>query len=165
MKIVAGLGNPGEQFQNSKHNTGFIILDTFAAKNNLTWHSDSKSKSEIIKINDVLLVKPQTFMNNSGSSVSYLLNYFNTQPEQLLIIHDDVDLEFGKIKKQFDSGAAGHHGVLDIIEKLGTQRFWRYRVGVGRPNNNNYDVEDWVLTKFSKQELEFISSIEPSFDF
>ncbi len=165
MKIIAGLGNPGRQYELTKHNAGFIILDNFILQKSLVWEFNSKVNAAICKFENVLLVKPQTFMNNSGTCISNVLSYFNTQPNQLLVIHDDVDLEFEKVKKTRGSSSAGHHGVEDIIQKLGTNDFWRLRIGVGRPQANNFDVEEWVLSQFSAKELEFIQSIEVPLNF
>lgn len=156
MKIVFGLGNPGKEYERARHNVGFILLDKYAEDKGLKWLKEGKFKALTAKDGDMLLVKPQTFMNNSGDCVSLVVNYYKATPEDILVIHDDVDLEFGRTKKQLGGGSAGHHGVEDIYKKLGTDGIWRFRVGVGRPDNAGFDVTDWVLSPFSEEELSTI---------
>lgn len=153
MKLVVGLGNPGEKHSKQRHNVGFIVLDQFAKGNELSWESNSKLKSEIIKVKDTVFVKPQTFMNNSGDAVFLVSNFYKISPEDITVVHDDVDLPFGEIKKQFNVGPAGHHGVEDIILKLGTKEFNRIRVGIGRPGNTSIPVDEYVLMDFNSSEV------------
>ena len=159
MKLVAGLGNPGEEYFKNRHNTGFIIVDDFASKNGLSWENSSKFNAEIAISKNFILAKPQTFMNNSGESVSKILSFYKIDIGNLLIIHDDVDLQFGEIKKQLGSSSAGHKGVESVIEKLGSQDFWRIRIGIGRPEDKNIPTDDWVLQDFKEEELKKIKSI------
>jgi PTH1 family peptidyl-tRNA hydrolase len=159
MKLIFGLGNPGKEYENTRHNVGFILLDKYAADKGLKWLKQDKFKAETAREGDTLLVKPQTFMNNSGDCVSLATNFYKAKPEDVLVVHDEVDLEFGRTKKQLGGGSAGHHGVENIVEKLGTDAFWRFRVGIGRPGNTQFDVMDWVLSDFSDQELEIIKNI------
>lgn len=159
MKLVVGLGNPGKKYEKCRHNTGFILLDKFAKEKDLKWEKSSKFESEILEFRDFILAKPQTFMNNSGHAVSKLMNFYKLSPEDLIIIHDDVDLSFGTVKKHKGKNAAGHHGVEDIIEKLGTKDFWRIRVGIGKPEDKEVPVEVWVLQDFSEEEFEKISGL------
>lgn len=160
MKLIVGLGNPGDQYKNTRHNAGFIFLDSFAEKNGLTWSHEAKFKAETTKIGDFILAKPQTFMNLSGEAVSALVGYYNVELSDILIIHDDVDLPISETKMQFDRGAAGHHGVINIIEHLGTQKFLRLRLGVGRPPQDSHiEVEDYVLMPFAQKELEDIQDL------
>ena len=156
MKIVFGLGNPGKEYARSRHNTGFILLDNYASSKGLKWLKEDKFKAETAKDGDLLLVKPQTFMNNSGDCASLVVNFYKADPQDVLVIHDDVDLELGRTKKQLGGGSAGHHGVEDIYKKLGTDGIWRFRVGVGRPDNSRFDVLDWVLGSFSDEDLSTI---------
>jgi PTH1 family peptidyl-tRNA hydrolase len=158
MKIVVGLGNKGKKYEKTRHNVGFILLNMQST----SWRKEPKFDAEIYKKEDLLLVKPQTFMNESGKSVSKVLNFYKLEPKDLFVIHDDLDLPFGKVKKQFDAGPAGHRGVLSIIEELGTQKFWRIRVGVGRPDDNRIDPADFVLSDFSVVELQEIQAIDLS---
>ena len=159
MKIIFGLGNPGKEYASARHNVGFILLDKYAEDKGLKWLKEDKFKALTAKDGEILLVKPQTFMNNSGDCVSLVVNYYKADPADILVIHDDVDLEFGRTKKQFGGGSAGHHGIEDIHKKLGTDVFWRFRVGVGRPNNASFDVLDWVLSGFSEEELATIKKL------
>ncbi len=164
MKIFVGLGNPGKKYENTRHNAGFILIDAFCEENGGVFSFDRKFNAEIAKVivdeEEMLLVKPQTFMNNSGESVSKILNYFNASPEELLVIHDDVDLEFGQTKLQFDRGSAGHKGVQNVIDMLGTQEFWRFRVGVGKSSHPEIGTEKWTLMDFSEEELSQVKNIK-----
>lgn len=159
MKIIVGLGNPGNQYKKYRHNTGFILLDKLAEGRGLKWKKSSKFESEIAECGDFILVKPQTFMNNSGDAVSKIMNFYKISEEDLIVVHDDVDLEFGVVKKQKGKNAAGHHGVEDIIEKIGTKEFWRLRVGIGKPENKQVPVDVWVLQDFKDTELENIKNL------
>ena len=153
MKLIVGLGNPGEKYKKQRHNVGFMILDQFAKEENLSWEDNSKLKSKMVKLKDTFLMKPQTFMNNSGDAVSLVSHFYKISPEDITVIHDDVDLPFGEIKNQFNIGPAGHHGVEDIILKLGTKEFNRIRGGIGRPENADIPVDEYVLMDFSDDEI------------
>jgi peptidyl-tRNA hydrolase, PTH1 family len=161
MRLIVGLGNPGKNYEKNRHNTGFMMVDQLAEKNGLKWRTNGKCKALTAGSPDFLLVKPQTFMNLSGESVSCLLNYYKVKGEDLLVIHDDVDLALGKVKKQFGGGSAGHKGIENIILRLGTPEFWRIRVGVGRPEEKDFEIEDWVLSDFSPEEMGIVREIEP----
>lgn len=152
-KIVAGLGNPGNRFVNTKHNAGFLLVDEITDKEGIGWKEYRKFKALMAEYDDLKLVKPQTGMNRSGDAVSKVLSYYKHSPEDLVVIHDDVDFPTLSVKKQFGKKSAGHKGVEDIIEKLGTNEFWRVRVGVGRPKEELFDVEEYVLSRFSEDEL------------
>jgi len=160
MKLIVGLGNPKKEYEKSRHNTGFMLVDKYAKSLGLDWETNEKFQSEIIIQKDYVLAKPQTFMNESGTAVSKILNFFKIDLKELTVVHDDVDLPFGTVKKQFGAGPAGHHGVEDIIEKIGTKEFWRIRVGIGKPYNGNIPVDEWVLQSFSGEELENIKSLK-----
>jgi len=159
MKLVVGLGNPGLKYRKTRHNVGFILLDKYVKEHNLSWKKDKKAKAQVALYEDLIFVKPQTFMNSSGISVSYLMNYYNLNLQDLLVVHDDVDLDFLQIKLQKSIGPAGHRGVEDIIVSVKSKDFWRFRVGVGRPHSVQMSVEDFVLAPFSRQELEEIQNI------
>lgn len=160
MKLIVGLGNPGDKYRNNRHNVGHILLNGLAEKLGLTWEDNSKIKARVArKADELILVKTSEFMNISGGSVSLAVHFYKLPLSELYVIHDDVDLEFGDIKKQFSSGAAGHHGVESIIASLGTKDFWRIRVGVGRPVNAQ-PVEDFVLSNFSEEELNSLKKID-----
>ena len=158
MKIVVGLGNPGEKYEKHRHNVGFLVLDSLARAQGLDWKLEKKFNAYIAKHDNTLLVKPQTFMNNSGESVSAILNFYKVDAEDLTVVHDDLDLPLFEVKRQFGVGAAGHHGIESIIGRLSTKEFWRVRVGIGRPVNGQ-SPEDFVLSNFSGEELEEVSTL------
>ena len=159
MQIIVGLGNPGDKYIKTKHNTGFIILDSLSRQYNLEWHDETKFDSLLSKHEELILCKPQTFMNNSGDAVSRIMNFHKLNLENLIIVHDDVDLDFGVIKFGRKIGSAGHKGVESIIEKLGSNDFWRIRIGIGRPIDTRLDVENYVLSEFAPEEIEKINNI------
>jgi len=170
MKLIVGLGNPGPKYQNTRHNLGFMVLDKLAKKltpaGKTNWRFEQKSNSLILPVNsELVLAKPQTFMNASGFAVKNLItNYPITNYSSLWLVHDDVDLPLGKLKIRFGGGSAGHHGVESIIQQLGTDEFWRIRVGIGKPIQNSKfppnrrvqnskSVEEYVLEEFGENEL------------
>jgi len=159
MCLVVGLGNPGAKYKDTRHNVGFMVLDEFARANSLQWKSDSKFSCELTKHSNIFLMKPQTFMNDSGKSVAKFTNFHNIEPHNVLVVHDDIDLIFGQVKVAKGSGSAGHHGIDDIIEKLGTKDFYRMRIGVGRPKTATFEVRDWVLGKLSTSEIRLIKDL------
>ncbi len=154
-KLVVGLGNPGSEYQNTRHNIGFRIVDQLA-QNYRVALDRKKFQSHFAEFlsssgEKVVLVEPQTFMNLSGESVVSWVNFLKIPGENLLVIHDELDLSLGKFKAQWSAGPAGHNGVRSIIEKLGHQRFNRLRVGVGHPGNS-HRVKGHVLSPFHKEE-------------
>ena len=151
--MVIGLGNIGKEYERNRHNAGFIMVDKYAEELGLAWKNEKKFNANVARGSDVILVKPLTLMNRSGSAVSSAVSFYKVEPADVYVIHDDVDLEFGKVKVQRGGGSAGHHGIEDVIEKLGTQEFWRVRIGVGRPIDTRFEVTDWVLSDFSDEEL------------
>jgi len=164
MFLIIGLGNPGEKYEKTRHNVGFMILDTFAKDNNFpAFRFDKKSNSltsdSIMKNEKIILAKPQTFMNNSGQSVKTLYSKFKILNSNLIIVHDDIDLLLGKIKISVGSSSAGHKGIDSIINSLGTKDFTRIRIGIqperGKPN----DVENFVLKKFTKEESKILEEV------
>ena len=150
MKLIIGLGNPGDKFNNTRHNIGFESLDLFAQKNNIKFLK--KHKSFFYKSNGFILLKPQTFMNLSGDAVAEVVKFYKIKLEDILIVYDDVSLEFGKIRTKFSGSSGGQNGVKDIITKLGTDQFWRTKLGVGF--DKRYELSKWVLSKFKKDELD-----------
>jgi len=159
-KLIVGLGNPGKEHISNRHNIGFIILDNFI-KEFGNFESNPKFHCEIFKKGDILFLKPYTYMNLSGKSVSEICSFYKITPSEILVIQDELDLEFGKVKLSTGSGDAGHNGIKDIISKLGTKEFTRLRFGVGRPTGLQA-VEDYVLSDFSSSELEAISKFKLS---
>lgn len=165
MKIIIGLGNPGEKYKNHRHNFGFMAADFLAQKNNANFVLNKKLNSEVAEFfsggQKIILAKPQTFMNNSGQAVKALLNFYKAEPKNIIIIHDDTDLAFGQFKQTVGQGAAGHNGIASVIGQLKTTDFYRLRLGI-RPTNffsKNKKAGDLVLKKFSfleKNKLEKI---------
>jgi PTH1 family peptidyl-tRNA hydrolase len=159
--LVIGLGNPGKKYQTTRHNSGFIVLDEIAKHNDLVWKNQAKIKSSYCTLEDYIFLKPQTFMNKSGQAVGQSLSYFKMESSQICIIHDDADIDLLEHKVQFGRQAAGHHGIEDVIKHLGTNDFWRIRIGVGRPEERSFDIEDWVLSNYSHEELEHLKKLVP----
>lgn len=157
MIIIIGLGNPGEKYENTRHNAGFLFLDKLAEKNNFDeFRYSRKFNSDISEglINDqkIVLVKPQTFMNESGRAVEAIKDYYKVDsPSGIIVIHDEIDVPLGKIKIVKDRGSAGHKGVKSIIEKLGND-FIRFRIGIGAEDAKTKDTEKFVIEEFSKKE-------------
>jgi PTH1 family peptidyl-tRNA hydrolase len=167
MKLIIGLGNPGEKYKNNRHNSGFIIMDELKKDWDFPDFEFSKKFNAEISENNAqgektMLVKPQTFMNNSGEAVQKIMDFYKLSPEEITVIHDDLDIELGKMKISSDSSSAGHNGIESIIEKLGTQNFKRIRIGIeGEEKRKNRAVpgEVFVLQDFSEDELEMIKKL------
>ena len=169
MKIICGLGNPGDKFKFTRHNLGFLILDYFQKENlfpQFKFYQKFLSEISKKKINhqEIILLKPQTFMNNSGKAIKRIFLAFKIKPENLCLIHDDLDLPFGKIKVSFKKGSGGHKGVQSVIDEISTKDFWRIRVGIGKPKRKK--IEKFVLEEFAKKEkkklkkiLEFVNKL------
>ena len=163
MKLIVGLGNPEEKFFKTRHNVGFLLIDKLVQVRSLLWESNSKfnSYTSYDPLGDIRYLKPQTYMNNSGEAVSKALSYYKLGVDSLTVLHDDIDLPFGKIKFQKNSGSAGHHGIEDIVLKIGSADFWRLRFGVGKPQISA-QVPDYVLSDFTVEELAFIAGVDVS---
>lgn len=168
MKIIFGLGNPGEEYAKTRHNTGFETVEKIKEKYDFPdFEMSKKFQAQICKgkigNEEILLAKPQTFMNLSGNCVQALLDFYKLSPEDILVIHDDLDIGIGKYKLATDSSSAGHNGVQSIIEKLGTQKFKRIRVGIGEEKEDavvcRVDAHKFVLEKFSPEEREKIEKV------
>ncbi|MDZ7611526.1 MAG: aminoacyl-tRNA hydrolase [Candidatus Moranbacteria bacterium] len=166
--LIAGLGNPGIKYQNTRHNAGFLALD-YLAENFFAAESFSKSaqlESFLCHAKkdgrNAILVKPQTYMNNSGRAIAKTMNYFDIKLENLLVIHDDVDLELGKYKISEHSGSAGHKGVASIINYLDSKNFRRIRAGVDA-EERKMPTEKFVLQKLSKEELRQLMEVFQDF--
>lgn len=155
--FIVGLGNPGKKYADTRHNLGFLAADYLHTEwGGSEWRLEKKFQAEISETSyrgrKITLVKPQTFMNESGQSIQALLNFYKVTPEELIVLHDEVDIPFGRIKTTLSSRAAGHNGVKDIIDILGTQDFRRLRLGVGKSMNPHVSVSDHVLHNFSDEE-------------
>lgn len=156
MFVIVGLGNPGPKYALTRHNVGFMIIDALAMKLGTRMEMKRDFNAEVAKVSfegkDVLLLKPMTFMNNSGQSVQAIMSFYKISPENLLVLHDEVDLPFGQLRLQKNRGHGGHNGIRDIHAKIGPD-YSRLRVGVGRPTIPQFEVADYVLQNFSKEEL------------
>ena len=167
MKLIIGLGNPGQGYAHNRHNAGFMCVSHFARTHGIRFDK-RQGKARIgtgeVAGNRVVVAKPQTYMNSSGESVSRLLQKFNVNPDDLLVIHDDIDLPLGKIRIRQGSGSGGHKGVGSIISCLGSQDFSRLRVGIGRPDvtePSEADIIDYVLSDFTPEEKKVIAQVIP----
>ena len=157
MKLIVGLGNPGKEYAGTRHNCGFMVIDRLASKLNVDV-DQNKFKGLYAKVKyhgeDIILLKPQTYMNLSGESVNAVMNFFKIDKEDLLVIYDDLDMPVGKLRLRKTGSAGGHNGIKNIIAHLNSQDFKRIRVGIGRHKYMN--VADYVLSRFSKVESEAI---------
>lgn len=153
--MIVGLGNPGREYEHTRHNVGFRVTDMLA--------KDRKVRIDRLKFRaltgkitvagqKVLLVQPQTYMNLSGAAVSALAAYYKVPPERIVVIFDDISLPVGRIRVRRDGSAGGHNGIKSLIQSLGSDRFPRIKVGVGAKPHPDYDLADWVLSSFSAQE-------------
>lgn len=154
MFLIAGLGNPGEEYKNTRHNVGFLFLDYLADSLGVSF-SQTKWQGTAVKTifsgSQVLLLKPQTYMNKSGISVAGASLYYKISHENIIIVHDEIDLPFGKIKIVVNRGPGGHNGIKSIINSLGSQNIVRVRLGIGRPDTP-IPVDRYVLSRLSKEE-------------
>ena len=159
MYIIAGLGNPGKNYVGTRHNMGFEVIDTIASKYNININKE-KFKAHFgegrIGNEKVILVKPQTFMNLSGESIREFVEWYKTEPENLIVIYDDVSLPVGKLRIRPKGSAGGHNGMKSIIYQIQRDVFPRIKVGVGAPQNKDYDLADYVLGRFTKEEVEVL---------
>lgn len=152
--LVAGLGNPGRQYEQTRHNAGWMVVDELARRHDGSFRS--KFAGQLAEVRDgdlrLALLKPETYMNVSGRSVSQATRFFKVDPESLLVVHDDVDLEAGRLQARLGGGLAGHNGLRSIADALGTQDFLRLRIGVGRPGRGDRrPVADYVLSSFEPE--------------
>lgn len=156
MKLVVGLGNPGEKYENTRHNVGWRVIDTL-----LTKEVDSSELSigrDLARVNkstssEILYMKPLTFMNESGKAVSEVANFYKINPDNMYVIHDDLDIKLGSYKIQYAVGPKLHGGVNSIIQNLGTDKFWRVRIGVENREDAKIPGEDYVLMNFTEDEM------------
>ncbi len=153
MKIIAGLGNPGQKYDKTKHNTGFMTMDHYLDEKGLSLDKDKFEglwTKQKVNGEDVILLEPQTYMNESGRSVSQVANFFKVDPEDILIIQDDMDMPIGKIRIRANGKSGGHNGIKSIIRDLGTEKFNRLKIGIRHPKNAT--VVSWVLTPFNDEQ-------------
>ena len=159
MKLIAGLGNPGENYANTPHNVGFDVVDLLAQRFDVSWKNSTRFHARVARTTYVgesfMLVKPQTFMNLSGTSVTPMLRYYGGSSNDMTVILDDVDLPLGTLRIRSSGGSGGHRGLASIIETMGTETFLRVRVGVGREEQGG--LVDHVLGKFDATRLKLVS--------
>lgn len=164
MKLIVGLGNPGDKYKHNRHNIGFMVLDELARREipNSKFQITNKFKSEMIQTKEYILVKPQTFMNDSGVAVAKICQFYKIKNEDLYIVHDDLDIKIGNYKIQHAKGPRIHYGVNSVEEKLGSEGFWRVRVGVeNRKVRGNTDIpgEVYSLQNFENDELRIMNGV------
>jgi PTH1 family peptidyl-tRNA hydrolase len=181
MKLIVGLGNPGEKYVSTRHNLGFLVVEhflkDFSSSSEITWDDEKKFKSLVATLDwqpkqgnsqKVLLLKPQTFMNVSGVAVRAVTDYYHIEPEDIWVIHDELDSPLGSLKIRTGGSSAGHKGVSSIMDHLGTEKFWRFRMGIGNSraperadgekvqalgSTKIHDVEEYVVGDFSSKEV------------
>lgn len=171
MKLIVGLGNPGDKYNFTRHNLGFMVLDKFLKEfesaGKAVWEENKKFKSDIVqiewqpkknKLEKVILAKPKTYMNNSGMGVSAIKDFFKIPTEDIWVVHDEIDLPLGFMKIRLGGASAGHRGIESIINSLGTDKFWRFRMGIGNDeriktkNQKQKHIDDFVLSEFETDE-------------
>jgi PTH1 family peptidyl-tRNA hydrolase len=153
--LVAGLGNPGREYERTRHNAGWMVIDELGRRHGGSFRSKFDGQLAEVRLGDLrlALLKPETYMNVSGKSISAAQRFFKVEPEALLIVHDDVDLDPGRLQARAGGGLAGHNGLRSIASALGTQDFLRLRIGVGRPGRGDRrPVADYVLSPFEPEQ-------------
>lgn len=161
MKLIVGLGNIGDKYQQTRHNVGFMVADLLAQKLALNFANSSKTFSLVAKNQDYILVKPQTFMNDSGKAVRAVCDYYQINPTaELIVVHDDLDIELGKIKRQQGVGPKIHNGLSSIYQHLGTADFMHLRIGIdGRAGDRSMPGSSYVLANFTREEEPGIKAV------
>lgn len=162
MKLVAGLGNPGKKYQNTRHNLGFMVIDRLAEYAGIQLDQTKRKcrygKGRLCGV-DLVLLQPQTFMNLSGEAVLYLASFYRIQPEDIIIICDDIALPFGKIRIRASGSHGGHNGLRSVESCLNSSNYPRIRCGVGSPVHPEYSLSSYVLEKFSDEQIPSISAL------
>ncbi|MFH1489363.1 MAG: aminoacyl-tRNA hydrolase [Pseudomonadota bacterium] len=159
--LIAGLGNPGKAYKNTRHNMGFRVIDHWAGSLGVQLSNrrfQSRNARASYRENGLILVRPMTYMNLSGQSIRAIADYYHIKTEDILVVHDDLDLPLGKIRVARNGGAGGHKGILSIVQCLGTKEFFRVKVGVGRPRHGEA-VDDYVLSPFYSDEKEILEGV------
>ena len=149
--LVVGLGNPGREYERNRHNVGWLVVDELARRHGASWREKFSGRLAELRIDDhrVALLKPETYMNDSGSAVGAARRFFKLEPDAVLVVHDEVDLEHGRLQARMGGGLAGHNGLRSVAAHLKTPEFMRLRVGVGRPGRGDRrPVADYVLSDF-----------------
>ena len=162
MKLIVGLGNPDKEYDKTRHNVGFMVIDNYLGSVNWSNKFNALYCKKVINGEKIIFVKPLTYMNNSGNAVGEFVRYFNIDNKDILVIQDDLDLNVGDYKLKMHSSSGGHNGIKSIIASLGNQDFPRLKVGIGSVKKD--EVIDYVLGKFSKSELEVLNELFNTFD-
>jgi PTH1 family peptidyl-tRNA hydrolase len=169
--LVAGLGNPGREYANTRHNLGFILLDALARKHALAWKMQSAHQALTARWDNapgeaggrtILLAKPQTYMNDSGAALQSLARFHKIPPSQIIVAHDDTNIDLGLIKVSITGSAGGHNGIADILQRLG-DGFIRYRLGIGPRRPPKMDMKDFVLGKFTTDQQTLVETTLPHY--
>jgi peptidyl-tRNA hydrolase, PTH1 family len=153
--LVVGLGNPGREYERNRHNVGFMVVDELARRHGGSWRSKFSGRIADVRVDDhrVGLLKPETYMNESGRAVQAAAAFYKLEPDAILVVHDESDLDTGRLQARRGGGLAGHNGLRSIASSLGTPEFLRLRVGVGRPERGDRrPLADWVLSDFAPHE-------------
>lgn len=158
MKLIVALGNPWAEYATTRHNLGFLVIDKLAEVYGWTDFLEQKKfawdvATGMVDKRQVIVLKPQTFMNKSGKSVQAVMQFYKIAPQDILVVHDDIDLEVGKIKLKYAGSHGGHNGIRDIVAQCGTEQFRRLKLGIGRPEDPRHDIVEYVLWKLGKDEL------------
>lgn len=166
IKLLVGLGNPGQKYSKTRHNAGFLFLDELVKERSLRFSRQVRFYGDLAEIDNGLdklyLLKPTTLMNRSGKAVAAIIKYYKIKPEEILVVHDELDFEIGILKLKSGGGHGGHNGLRDIIASLGVKDFKRLRVGIGRPSPG-IQVVDYVLSDFAKSEMQHIKELCSAF--
>lgn len=163
--LLVGLGNPGKEYDDTRHNVGFLTIDDFVSRTEEMedWVTKKNLKSRLssgqIGENRVLVIKPTTFMNLSGEAVQAVASFYKIHPSQIVVIHDELDIDFGQIRLRIGGSSAGHNGIKSVTEQLGSEDYGRIRIGVGPKHPARIKSEDFVLQKFSDKELEQLPNL------
>ncbi len=164
INLIVGLGNPGREYEKTRHNAGFWWVDAIAERKRASWRRETKFSGWIAKVEEggreFVLLKPATYMNESGRSVGTYTRFFRIEPASMLVVHDELDLPPGVVKLKKGGGTGGHNGLTDIVESLGNKDFWRLRIGIGHPGHKDL-VADYVLDKARRAEQD---AIDPAFE-
>ncbi len=170
--LIVGLGNPGSQYEGTRHNVGYMVVDEIVrlfdcGPNVNKW--DAQFFRERIWGKSIYFIKPTTYMNLSGKAVAKFVDFYKLSTENIIVVHDDLDMKTGRLKLVKGGGAGGHNGIRSLIQSLGTKDFYRLKIGIGRPGQDNvhkdFPVEKYVLSLFAEQELEFVQKrFEPLFE-
>lgn len=158
MKLIVGLGNPDPEHSRNRHNIGFIIVDQLVADHEGQWQTKDRFKADVAEIDGVVYLKPQTYMNASGESLRAMVDFYKIPIEQILVIHDDADIDFGKIRVVRGGNDGGHNGIVSLIQH-GLQGIWRLKIGVANEHRAPGQAIDFVLTDFTSEEYERVQAV------